>query len=894
MKRTFPILAAFGLTLPLGADVIVQYGTANETPLMPSFVNDAVTATDLAAGAGIELNAGGTYNFKGWDVDNLSFADAVADDEKWTWGFVVDTDGIELTTMDIRLDRSGSGPDDFEIQAVVTPSGGTAGAPILCLTYDYGDSGSGVSFTDVDLSAIPALAPGDTIEFTMAAFNSESATGTFDLETITFPDGTDGITINGGMVGALPRFDVILDRTMAFENEAGDMVFLALVSRTGDTTDPLVLTVATDDPSELDVPASLEIGAGETEGLFFFDVKDDAEMDGGQSVEVSFEATGYEVATVQITVLDDDSTTSDVVLNEALINTTGTDTEFFELYNNSGATVDIREWEVVVYDSDDGETGLELASVEIPLDAAGSLDSGAFFLIGDDAFVAAFPDATPGLQVPSIGTPGGSQTLALFDAAGNLVYTVLFDDGDGEANVGGAPVTADATVGPDGSFLPAGFRFLADGGGIVEFLEFSPVPAPSATPGVTNVLPAGLVVTLSPVAVSETDGATASIGTVTRIHSDPTAALTVMLSDDDADDSEISIPASVVIPAGEGSVIFEIATLDESIMDGVQSVTITAAASGFENGTAVLSVGDDETVPPMVVINEVWADDDGGDSAEYVELFGPAGASLAGFSLIVVDGDTGGSTSASQYRKVIAQVDFTTETIPADGYFVVGGGDATPNVDYLVSLGSNGWLQNGSQTYALAPTSDIEFESGAQLSEASELDLTDSALDVVAVLDGGSGDHSYFDAPEVSGTIDLIARNGDGTDTGSPDDWNTQGNGGVELGGEGDDLSSVGTENDVVTPPVDTELVIMDTAFDTVAGELTLMIAGMDAEMGVYALEHSTDLNEADAWEIVGSVFFVGQPNVVETAPGSGIYTVTLSDAELTTESVNYYRVSEQ
>ncbi len=75
------------------------------------------------------------------------------------------------------------------------------------------------------------------------------------------------------------------------------------------------------------------------------------------------------------------------------------------------------------------------------------------------------------------------------------------------------------------------------------------------------------------------------------------------------------------------------------------------------------------TAQGAVVINEFLADDAGGDTEEFVELFGTPGESLNAISLIVVDGDTDGSTTATQYRRVTVQFDFTSEVIPSDGFF---------------------------------------------------------------------------------------------------------------------------------------------------------------------------------------------------------------------------------
>jgi len=187
---------AFGAMSASAQQTIVQYGTANVTSLAPAIVDSAVSATNLDAGTGIGLNTGSTFNFNGWDTANTSFADALADDEIWTWGFSV-TDAsslVDLTTMDIRLDRSGTGPDDFEIRASVNGAAATS-----ILVGDFAGGSLGVNFLGVDLSSLSGLSLGDSVLFTLAAYNATSSAGTFDLETITFPGGTDGLTIRGNL-----------------------------------------------------------------------------------------------------------------------------------------------------------------------------------------------------------------------------------------------------------------------------------------------------------------------------------------------------------------------------------------------------------------------------------------------------------------------------------------------------------------------------------------------------------------------------------------------------------------------------------------------------------------------------------------------------------------------
>lgn len=165
------------------AITLVEYPTAGSTTsLGATTIDPSVTALDLEAGTGLEVRTFSTFNFRDWDVDNFSYADAVADDEVFTWGFTVSDASvqIDLTTLDVILDRSGTGPDDFEIRMTLNGASETT-----VLTHDFADSGAAVNFSGVDLSAFSGLVAGDTVLFTLAAFNSESALGTFDLDRIT-------------------------------------------------------------------------------------------------------------------------------------------------------------------------------------------------------------------------------------------------------------------------------------------------------------------------------------------------------------------------------------------------------------------------------------------------------------------------------------------------------------------------------------------------------------------------------------------------------------------------------------------------------------------------------------------------------------------------------------
>ena len=106
-----------------------------------------------------------------------------------------------------------------------------------------------------------------------------------------------------------------------------------------------------------------------------------------------------------------------------------------------------------------------------------------------------------------------------------------------------------------------------------------------------------LGVTLTPTSMSENGGT--SVGTVTR-NGIPTDPLTVTLVSGDT--TEATVPASVVIPAGQFSATFPITAVDDAIVDRTQTVNITASASGFANSVASIDVLDDDG-PKIVTLS---------------------------------------------------------------------------------------------------------------------------------------------------------------------------------------------------------------------------------------------------------------------------------------------------
>ena len=110
-----------------------------------------------------------------------------------------------------------------------------------------------------------------------------------------------------------------------------------------------------------------------------------------------------------------------------------------------------------------------------------------------------------------------------------------------------------------------------------------------------------LVATVNPGQISEAAGTAAATLTITR-NSSTASALTIALSSSDG--TEAVVQSTVVIPAGQNLVTVPVDSVDDFIVDGSVTVTVSGSAGGHDTGTSGLVVTDNDsagvTVNPVV------------------------------------------------------------------------------------------------------------------------------------------------------------------------------------------------------------------------------------------------------------------------------------------------------
>jgi MYXO-CTERM domain-containing protein len=173
------------------------------------------------------------------------------------------------------------------------------------------------------------------------------------------------------------------------------------------------------------------------------------------------------------------------------------------------------------------------------------------------------------------------------------------------------------------------------------------------------------------------------------------------------------------------------------------------------------------------VLNEVVFNPAGTDNPyEFVELKGPAGLNLTGYSIAYVEGDNN-----TNLGKAIV-VWPLTGSIGANGLYIVRaaaghtGLPAATTVQDETSLGAAGQLQNDSGTVILVKGASLTVNANYNVSGALALPAGVVLLDSVSITDGGATDVAFGPlVRSASGTPDAVSRFLDDDDANSLAAW---------------------------------------------------------------------------------------------------------------------------
>lgn len=399
---------------------------------------------------------------------------------------------------------------------------------------------------------------------------------------------------------------------------------LATIARSGERSTGLVVNLANSDPSELQVPATVEIPAGRSEATFNVRILADGLVDGPQSVTVTATAAGHESSAATLTVLDVDvprltlTAAQPEVIEARRVRITVTR----EIVTAQPLTV--------VFESANPDQLLAPAPVDIPANqATASTDA----IAVDDVLL----EATQEYDLTALATgylPARTTLTVLDNDVPQVAVAVdrgAFSEGDGP-QAANATITRDPPgpqaveidlestdttecVVPNRVTIPANQTSISvpvaavddevvDGDQPVQIRAF-PLASASRT-RLGEGTPAQMTVRdddgpalfLSVQKKLVAEGlAPATRATVVRNTS---TASTLIVNLQSSDTTEATVPASVVIPTGATSAEFPVNTVFDAASDGDQTVTLTASAAGFTPGEDTLIVSDRD-LPDLLV-----------------------------------------------------------------------------------------------------------------------------------------------------------------------------------------------------------------------------------------------------------------------------------------------------
>ncbi len=381
------------------------------------------------------------------------------------------------------------------------------------------------------------------------------------------------------------------------------------VTRNGSNlSQSMLVNLSNSDTSELTIPATVLIPAGQASATFPIVAVDDTLLDGSIVVTLTAAFTNYSTATLNVTVNDYETLSLSIApgsMSERGGTAVGTvrrnNTDIASPITVQLASLDTSEATVpntVTILAGEATANFSITAVDDDLldgSQVVSITAGSIGYVGagQSLIVTDFETLSLTIDVLSMSEAGGS---ALARVRRNntdigLPLTVNLSSSD----------TTEATV-PATVLIPANqsqvdFTITAVDDALLDGTQTVTINATAtgyqAAAGSIDVTDAeSLDLSFAFNEMSERGGTI--IATVLRLNTDIGSEVIVSLASSDT--TEATVPATVSIPAGRSSANFVITAVDDTLLDGPQTVTITYSASRYNSQPRNITVRDFETL----------------------------------------------------------------------------------------------------------------------------------------------------------------------------------------------------------------------------------------------------------------------------------------------------------
>jgi len=392
------------------------------------------------------------------------------------------------------------------------------------------------------------------------------------------------------------------------------------ITRSGNYAQALTVSLAASASGQLAFPSVVTIPERSSSAVFNITMVDNAMLDGPRNVDVTANAAGFDPVTGTIRVLDNEKPTLSLALSAANANEgdTLTLTVSRDLVTEDSAVVYLStakssQWTfpaqaVIAGNEASTEVSLHITDDATPEpDVEVTIKARSDGMISGSAVAKILDDDVPGIELEILADSvsegaGPYATFGVIRRTGEQTGSVRVRLTADLADVLYFPSTVDLpegamerqfNIGAVDNGLVDGYRTVEITGGIyLSSCNCTTTPdnggAVSGTLTVIDNDGPSLTVTASPVSLRE---GLADAGTMTIFRNTATDnPLNLQLSSSDT--TELTVPATTTIPAGESTVDVTITTKDDGDDDGSQMVTLKAAAAGFAPGVGWVNVTD--------------------------------------------------------------------------------------------------------------------------------------------------------------------------------------------------------------------------------------------------------------------------------------------------------------
>jgi len=400
--------------------------------------------------------------------------------------------------------------------------------------------------------------------------------------------------------------------------------FQVSVWRNGDLAVPLVVQLSNSHPAELQIPASLTIASNQAAASFTAQVLRDGVVDGPQTVTLWAVASNYLWGIGMVRVLDADkpvlalglathwvgeggtvaaSVTRDLVTTQAVAvqltcNVPG------QVVASGPIVIPADQPGVTVTLTALDDTLIELTNTyTLTVSATGFVSGSGALTVADNDWPEVEVTATAATVTENAGPCATRLEVRRNPVTDQPVTVELVNSAPGAATV-----PARVTI-PAGSAV-ASVWFGAVDNGIVDGSKLVQVTPWLLLPDTGQRLRQGAPVSVT---ITDDEGPTLRLvlaqtlaaegltpATMATVYRNTTNAEPVLVTLASSDTGEATVPPSVTIPADQMSASFPVNTIQDSVGDGNQPVTLTASASGYNSGVATLVVSDVD-FPDLVV-----------------------------------------------------------------------------------------------------------------------------------------------------------------------------------------------------------------------------------------------------------------------------------------------------